>query len=129
VVQEKPTFIYDVSLPIKNMDEYIELVKAGLGQRWPACKCYVIGHIGDGNLHLLVSPGEGDDSLHLAADEEVYKPLGRFGGSVSAEHGIGLEKKHWLGSSRTPTEVRLMRVLKQALDPKNLLNRGKIFDA
>jgi FAD/FMN-containing dehydrogenase len=128
VVQEEPTFLYDVSLPIKNMGEYITLVKAGLAQRWPACKCYVIGHIGDGNLHLFVSPGEGGDGLHPAADEEVYKPLSRFGGSVSAEHGIGLEKKHWLASSRTPTEIGLMRVLKKTLDPKNLLNRGKVFD-
>ncbi|HEX6259899.1 MAG TPA: FAD-binding oxidoreductase [Woeseiaceae bacterium] len=128
VTQEKPTFIYDVSLPIRNMDEYIELVKAGLERRWPACKCYVIGHIGDGNLHLFVSPGEGDQDLHIEADKEVYRPLARFRGSVSAEHGIGLEKKRWLETSRSPTEVHLMRLLKNTLDPKNLLNRGKIFD-
>jgi FAD/FMN-containing dehydrogenase len=110
------------------MDEYIELVKAGLERRWPACKCYVIGHIGDGNLHLFVSPGEGDQDLHAEADKEVYRPLARFRGSVSAEHGIGLEKKRWLETSRSPTEVHLMRLLKNTLDPKNLLNRGKIFD-
>jgi FAD/FMN-containing dehydrogenase len=129
VMQAKPTFLYDVSLPIRNMDEYIELVKTGLRRRWPAVQCHVIGHIGDGNLHLFVSPGEGEDTLHVEADEEVYKPLSRYNGSVSAEHGIGLEKKRWLEISRTPTEISLMRLLKRTLDPNNLLNRGKVFDA
>jgi FAD/FMN-containing dehydrogenase len=129
VVQAKPTFLYDVSLPIRDMDAYIGDVMSGLRQRWPGGRCHVIGHIGDGNLHLFVSPGIGDESLHVAADEEVYGPLPRFGGSVSAEHGIGLEKKRWLATSRTETEIELMRALKRTLDPGALFNRGKIFDA
>jgi FAD/FMN-containing dehydrogenase len=129
VVQPKPTFLYDVSLPIRDMDEYINDVTAGLRQRWPEGQCHVIGHIGDGNLHLFVSPGTTGEQLHAEADEEVYGPLSRFGGSVSAEHGIGLEKKRWLPTSRSPTEIALMQLLKRTLDPHNLLNRRKIFDA
>jgi FAD/FMN-containing dehydrogenase len=129
VLQAKPTFLYDVSLPIRDMDTYIADVMSGLQRRWPGGQCHVIGHIGDGNLHLFVSPGTGDESLHAAADEEVYGPLARFGGSVSAEHGIGTEKKRWLATSRTQTEIELMRALKRALDPGALFNRGKIFDA
>jgi len=129
VVQPKPTFLYDVSLPIRAMDQYIHDVIGGLLLRWPEGHCHVIGHIGDGNLHLFVSPGAGGEDLHIEADEEVYGPLSRFGGSVSAEHGIGLEKKRWLPTSRAPTEIALMQLLKRTLDPENLLNRGKIFDA
>ncbi|MEJ2575652.1 MAG: FAD-binding oxidoreductase [Gammaproteobacteria bacterium] len=128
ITEVQPSFLYDVSLPIKDMDAYIREVEAGLARRWPGGKCYVIGHIGDGNLHLFVQPGCGDHSLHAEADEEVYPPLLPYGGSVSAEHGIGLEKKGWLGSSRSEEELALMRRLKQSLDPKNLLNPGMVFD-
>ena len=58
----------------------------------------------------------------------MYAPLAGIGGSVSAEHGVGLDKKAWLSISRTPDEVALMRTLKQALDPRGILNPGKIFD-
>lgn len=128
VMQRKPTFGYDVSLPIRDMGAYIEEVISGLRRRWPDVQCHVIGHVGDGNLHLFVSPGTGDETLHAEADAAVYGPLRRCGGSVSAEHGIGMEKKSWLEASRTPPEIELMRALKRALDPANLLNRGKIFD-
>jgi FAD/FMN-containing dehydrogenase len=123
-----PTFLYDVSLPIVHMDEYIREVEASLARRWPEGKCYVLGHIGDGNLHLFVWPGFGDDSLHALADEDVYEPLIKYHGSVSAEHGIGLEKRDWLGSSRSDQELALMRLLKRSLDPRNILNPGKVFE-
>ena len=128
ITESQPTFLYDVSLPIKDMDQYIQTVKKGLKQRWPDSTCYVLGHIGDGNLHLFVNPGFGDHSLHQEADQEVYGPLIPIGGSVSAEHGIGLEKKAWLGTSRSTEEMQLMRRLKRSLDPKNLLNPGMVFD-
>ena len=123
-----PTFLYDVSLPIVHMDEYITQVEALLAQRWPAGKCYVLGHIGDGNLHLFVSPGFAEIGLHLLADQDVYGPLAKYGGSVSAEHGIGLEKRGWLGDCRSSPELSLMRQLKRSMDPKNLLNPGKVFE-
>ena len=66
---------------------------------------------------------------HSICDELVYRPLERLGGAVSAEHGIGLEKKGWIWVSRTAAELDLMRLLKRTLDPKNILNRGKVVDA
>lgn len=102
-----------------------------LTRYWPQSRFFVLGHIGDGNLHFFVTPGvTGGETavLHAQCDEIVYRPLAYLGGAVSAEHGIGLEKKARLPISRSPAEIDLMRTLKRALDPKNILNRGKVFD-
>jgi len=128
ILQEKPLFLYDVSLPIGDMETYVQEVEAAVAQTWPDGEVYTLGHIGDGNLHFFVSPGEGDESLHGLSDECVYGPLAKYQGSVSAEHGIGTEKKNWLSSSRTEAEITLMRTLKKSLDPKNILNPGRVFD-
>jgi len=87
----------------------------------------VFGHIADGNLHLFIQPNEEGDH-HGECDTIVYGCLDGFEGSVSAEHGIGIEKKHWLKASRTAKEIALMKTLKQAMDPGNLLNPGKLFE-
>jgi FAD/FMN-containing dehydrogenase len=82
--------------------------------------------MGDGNLHMLVSVGDGDHREAVSAC--VYEPLAEIEGSVSAEHGVGLEKKAYLSISRSDTEIELMRTLKRTLDPKGILNPGKIFE-
>ena len=84
--------------------------------------------MGDGNLHFVVSVGDGSSETRRQVENCVYEPLADIGGSVSAEHGVGLEKKPYLSISRSPEEIQLMRTLKQALDPKGILNPGKIFD-
>ena len=122
-------YVFDVSLPIERMESYINEVKVGLADT-PALHCFVFGHLGDGNLHLGVQvPLEQADTLRSTVEACVYSPLAEFKGSVSAEHGIGLEKKPWLSVSRSAAEIELMRSLKRAMDPKGLLNPGKIFDA
>ncbi|MCC2656970.1 MAG: FAD-binding oxidoreductase [Panacagrimonas sp.] len=127
--QRKPVFLYDVSLTIRDMEAYVADVQARLKRRWPASRCDVLGHIGDGNLHFFVHPGVDGDLArqHEESDEDVYAPLGHIGGSISAEHGIGTEKRHHLGISRSSAEIELMRMLKRSLDPKNLLNPGKVI--
>ena len=122
-----PIFLYDVSLPIRDMQAYADDVLARFRRRWPQGFCQVMGHIGDGNLHLFVHPGVNDPELHVQSDEEVYGALKPYGGSISAEHGIGTEKRDWLPISRSEDEIALMRTLKRSLDPKNLLNPGKLL--
>jgi FAD/FMN-containing dehydrogenase len=125
VLEPPPVYLYDVSLPIRHMADYVAAVKSNVRQRWRAGECYTIGHVADGNLHFFVAPNEEGD-LHQASDECVYGPLADIGGSVSAEHGIGTEKLAWLPHSRTEEEIELMRSLKSALDPANILNPGRV---
>lgn len=121
-----PAYLYDVSLPIREMDAYIKQVIANVAEKWPNGGCYPLGHIADGNLHLFVQPGaEGD--FHADSDSLVYEPLAGLNGSVSAEHGIGTEKIAWLGHSRNDNEIALMQGLKTSLDPDNILNPGRVL--
>lgn len=128
ILTNDPIFLYDISLPIIHMEEYVREVETNISKTWPQSDCFVIGHIGDGNLHLFICPKEGDKTLHHKSNKIVYDPLKRFGGSVSAEHGIGIEKKEWLSHCRSDTEITLMKTLKKTLDPNNILNPGVIFD-
>ncbi|MCS5573870.1 MAG: FAD-binding oxidoreductase, partial [Pseudomonadales bacterium] len=123
-----PNFAFDVSLRVSHMIDYINEVNRRLEESFPNMVNYIYGHMGDGNLHFLVCPGEGDNSLRHDVEACVYEPLVEIAGSVSAEHGVGLEKKPWLNISRSVEEIDLMRRMKLALDPKGILNPGKIFD-
>ena len=124
----EPIFIFDVSLPIRHMEDYLDRLDADLTARWPDAQMIVFGHLGDGNLHVTVSAGPADGSAGPLVEEAVYRPLQAIGGSVSAEHGIGLDKKPYLALCRNQAEIDLMRTLKRSLDPRNILNPGKIFD-
>ncbi len=97
-----------------------------LQDRWPEVRTVYFGHVADSNLHLSVL-SDGDPVRDHQVEETVYKAVGEWGGSVSAEHGIGEHKKEFLHYSRTPEEMQMMRTLKAALDPKNTLNPGKVF--
>lgn len=85
-------------------------------------------HVGDNNLHWFIVPRDPDPKAHEKATQIVYAPLQALHGSISAEHGIGLEKKPYLGLTRSVQELDTMRILKRSLDPNNILGRGRIFD-
>lgn len=128
-----PVYTFDVSLRLSAMEDYVDQVNRRLALAFPAAdvRNFTFGHLGDGNLHFVVSVGAGAEEspvVREAVERCVYEPLEAIEGSVSGEHGVGLEKKPWLSISRTPIEVALMRQLKSALDPKGLLNHGKVFD-
>ena len=122
-----PICTFDVSLSIPLMQSYVDEVHAGLSERFDSYEAVVFGHLGDGNLHLVVGVGDGSREARRGVESEVYGPLRSRSGSVSAEHGVGLEKQPYLTWTRGPNEIALMRSLKQAMDPKNLLNPGRVI--
>lgn len=123
-----PSVTFDVSLPIRTMDGYVKDLEAraaaALGE---TMKLVVFGHIGDGNLHILLGAQPFTPETKHRIEELVYSGLRPVNGSVSAEHGIGLEKRAWLGITRSPEEIALMQTIKAALDPKGILNPGKVL--
>ena len=130
-VLSRSSFTYDVSLPIRHMDDYVRHVELDMKERLPGSQPMCLGHLADGNLHFLVlydpEASGGDEAAHALSDAVVYEPLAPLKGSVSAEHGIGLEKKAHLHISRNAAELEVMRGLKSLLDPRGTLNPGKIF--
>ncbi|MGF7136324.1 FAD/FMN-containing dehydrogenase [Paraburkholderia sp. EB58] len=129
---EYPKFIpnhaaYDVSFSISDVGDAAERCDIRLRECWPQALVMIYGHLGDGNLHIVVDvPGAGK-TLHGEIDDVVYDVTREFHGSVSAEHGIGTKKKAYLGFTRSDADVAAMHAVKAALDPQGILNPGKIF--
>ena len=123
----------DVSVRVAAMPAFLAEAQALLGQAYPDFDVVWFGHIGDGNLHINILQPEGLEDAEFMrrcahVTELLASVLQRHGGSISAEHGVGLLKKAYLGSSRTDAEVALMRSIRSAFDPNGLMNPGKIFD-
>src|SRR3546814_19082490 len=109
------------------MEAYMVEVTARLKAIWHEGRIAFLGHVGDGNLHIAIGAGGPEDREKVEGC--VYEPLRGIGGSVSAEHGIGLEKKAWFPITRNAQERSLMLDIKRIMDPKGILNPGKIFDS
>lgn len=124
----RPLAAFDVGIPMPAMETFVREVRSELVQRFPAQRHLFFGHIGDGNLHVMSGPHASPGSLH-DVESVVYAATARVGGSISAEHGIGVVKKEFLNHSRSPEEIALMRSLKALMDPAGILNAGRIFDA
>jgi FAD/FMN-containing dehydrogenase len=122
-----PIFTFDIGIRISEMESYVAEIRQALAAKWPQMTLVVFGHLGDGNLHVVAGVADGSREARHAVEEIVYTPLRKRGGTVSAEHGIGFEKRSYLGWSRSPEEVALMLALKRTLDPLGILNPGKIF--
>ncbi len=124
----------DVSVRISVMPAFLAETQALLAREYPQFDVVWFGHIGDGNLHInVLKPADMDNATFVVECDRVTKLLAAtlqaHGGSISAEHGIGLVKKPYLGSTRSPAEIATMRGIKAALDPAGILNPGKVFDA
>jgi FAD/FMN-containing dehydrogenase len=124
----------DISTLISRVPAFLAEVEAVVNARYPEFEIIWFGHIGDGNVHLNVLK---PDDLPMADFQQrcgdvsqwVFEIVQRYGGSVSAEHGVGLLKKDYLHYSRSELEVSIMRDIKKAFDPAGIMNPGKIFDS
>jgi FAD/FMN-containing dehydrogenase len=122
----------DIALPVAALEAFTADLEALVAERYPAFEVCIFGHMGDGNLHVnVMKPDSMDRGEFLAAtkrlDPQMFELVRRHRGSISAEHGIGLLKRDHLAFSRTPAELTLLRALKSTLDPRGILNPGKIL--
>jgi FAD/FMN-containing dehydrogenase len=105
----------DVTLPAARVAEFCDAVRGVVGEH----RVFLFGHVGDGNVHVnVVGPPPDDDSV----DDAVFVLVASMGGSISAEHGIGVAKRRWLHLARSDAELAAFRAIKQALDPRGILN-------
>jgi len=122
----KPCAGFDVSVPVERMAALVDELRKRLHEAFPEPMHLFFGHLGDGNLHLTSGPFRYGADLERA-EELVYETVGRFEGSISAEHGVGVVKRDYLHHSRSDAQVRVMQQLKSMLDPRAILNRGRVF--
>jgi FAD/FMN-containing dehydrogenase len=122
----------DIALPIASLGAFCAELEGLFDARYPGWEIALFGHIGDGNLHVNVMKPDAMPRAEFLAktgesDHAMFALVKKHGGSVSAEHGIGLLKKRYLGYSRTPEEIALMRGIKRVLDPLGIMNPGKVL--
>ena len=124
---------HDISVPISRIPAFVEHTDALLSREIPGVRLVNFGHLGDGNLHYNVqAPADSDAKAFLREQEErvnqlVYEAVAQFGGSFSAEHGVGALKVEELQHYQSPVALGMMRAIKQALDPHNLMNPGRVL--
>jgi FAD/FMN-containing dehydrogenase len=123
---------HDISVPISRIADFVEKTDALLARAWPGVQVVCFGHLGDGNLHYNIAPPAGtphDAFLAYQGDINriVHDSVAAFGGSISAEHGIGALKRDELPRYKAQVELDLMRAIKAALDPLGIMNPGKIL--
>ncbi|MEN6541723.1 FAD-binding oxidoreductase [Parvibaculum sp.] len=125
---------HDVSVPVSSVAEFIARATKAVEAALPGIRPVPFGHVGDGNIHFNLSQPVGADRAgYLARWDEmsaiVHGIVRDLGGSISAEHGIGRMKRDEIAETKSPVEMELMRALKHALDPKGILNPGKVLTA
>ncbi|HEX7478110.1 MAG TPA: FAD-binding oxidoreductase [Polyangiales bacterium] len=123
----------DIALPVAALEAFCADLDAVFTKSYPDWEIALFGHIGDGNLHVnVMKPDALDKSEFLRrtseADHAIFTLVQKHHGSISAEHGIGLLKKPYLSYSRSPQELAMLRAIKRTLDPKGILNPGKVID-
>jgi len=117
---------HDISVPVSRTPEFIERAGETLLRAYPAARIFAFGHVGDGNIHYNIGP-EDLVGERAAVNAIVYEAVQRLGGSISAEHGVGQLKREEIVRHKDPLEIELMRTLKQALDPRGVMNPGKVL--
>jgi FAD/FMN-containing dehydrogenase len=122
-----PSVGFDVSIPLGRMSAAVDDLRARMAAGWPAATSVFFGHVADSNLHLITMVPGLDGATKTAIEDTVYRAVASFGGSVSAEHGIGRTKRPYLALTRTEPERMLMGLIKRALDPAGILGPGRVL--
>ena len=130
--EEGPNIKHDISLPVSAIRDFVATTDAALQRTLPGIRLVNFGHLGDGNLHYNVQCPEGDDALEFLRHEAevngiVYDAVGTRNGSISAEHGIGRLKLDEMSTRKSPVALAMMRAIKAALDPADVLNPGRVL--
>jgi FAD/FMN-containing dehydrogenase len=130
--REGPNIKHDVSIPISRIADFIAATDAALARAYPGIRIVTFGHLGDGNVHYNVSAPEGAAPAAFSRDPAainliVHDSVARFGGSISAEHGLGQLKREEILRYKSIAEMELMRSVKRALDPLGIMNPGKVL--
>ena len=118
---------FDISIPIPLIGELVDQAVKELNKLPFVERIFTFGHVADGNIHFIIGKKENNPKIIEAINQVIYRPLKEVGGSVSAEHGIGIHKKAYLATSRSKDEIDMMKTLKLTFDPLNILNPGRIF--
>ncbi len=132
-VEEGSNIKHDISLPVSAIPSFVAATDAALMHSFPGIRLVNFGHLGDGNLHYNVQAPVGVDPARFLRDNEhavnelVYDAVARHHGSFSAEHGIGALKRDELAQRKSPVALGMMRAIKAALDPQNLMNPGRVL--
>ena len=132
-VQEGLNIKHDISIPVSRIPAFVAETDALLAREVPGVRLVDFGHLGDGNLHYNVQAPEGADGQAFLRDNEervntlVFDQVAKFGGSISAEHGVGEQKVNKLPLYKDPTALAMMRAVKKALDPQNIMNPGRVL--
>ncbi len=122
-----PHYGFDVGLPTGEMESFVTETRAALDARFPGMVTLCFGHLGDGNIHVVCHVPGLAKAPKADFEEILYSITRRRHGTISAEHGIGTGRRRYLGYSRTPEEIATMWAIKRALDPRDILNRGKVL--
>ncbi len=115
----------DVSLPVTDIGEFACDIEKRLKDKYNNIGILLFGHIGDNNLHICAYTGREEDKANI--NKDIMLMIGEYSGAITAEHGIGVLKRDFLPLSRTESEITLMKTIKLAMDPKNILNPGRVI--
>ena len=123
----------DIAVRVSAVPQFLKAVDSLVREQYPEFEIIWFGHIGDGNVHLnILKPKFLDEQAFFeqcgSVSNQVFSLVQQYGGSISAEHGVGLLKKPYLNYTRDPEEIEYMRLIKKAFDPNGVLNPGKVFD-
>ena len=126
-VARKPSIDTDVSLPLDCVADFLANMGPRLRALDPGAETLEVAHLGDGNVHFTVFPSIEDADLHDLVLQSVEDEVQAFGGSFSAEHGVGLSKLPSMARRKNPVALEVMAAIKAALDPENRMNPGKVI--